>query len=154
MNFRIVSAPTSRFLSNHAVYTLVSGKYPQSDHADEIAIEVFPHALTAFLIGSPALLTMMWVVVVVGRSLIRILDIFELLLTNACVVHSLVTCVCVGGLGACSSSGGFVPRSLNLDETSDQKPNSVSFSCFSFSLPPHPIHPLLHRSPRRLIPLH
>lgn len=35
-----------------------------SHHADEIDIEVFPHVLAAFLIGSSTLLTAMWVVVI------------------------------------------------------------------------------------------
>lgn len=41
MNLGIVVAPTSSFLSNRAVYLLFSGKYPQSHHAEKIAIDVF-----------------------------------------------------------------------------------------------------------------
>lgn len=98
INLRTVLAQASRFLFNHTVYLLVPGKYPQSHHADGIAIEVFPHVLAAFLIGSPALLTVLWVVVVVRRSLIKILHIFRLLLIHACAVQSLGTFVGSGGL--------------------------------------------------------
>lgn len=57
--------------------------------------------LDCFILAVPALLIVLWVTVwlVVGMSLIRIQELFGLLLIHACLDHSLGTRVCGGAAG-------------------------------------------------------
>lgn len=59
-------------------------------YGDDIAMDFFFH------IGRPAFMTVL--LVVIGRSMIRILDMFGQLLIHTCVAHSLGTCAW-GGQG-------------------------------------------------------
>lgn len=65
-----------------------------------------------FILAVPALLIVLWVTVwlVVGMSLIRIQELFGLLLIHACLDHSLGTRVCGGAAGVGAAMAGSYPE--------------------------------------------
>lgn len=85
---------------------------------------------------------MLWLAEVVRMSLIRILDIFGLILIHACVV----VCVCGCEWGAVRLQQQWWVHSLKFEFRLDlrSKAQQRIFLLFFFFLPPHPIHPLLH----------